>query len=132
MIGNQLGWLDVPAPFVLAISNGIILFVSFLTEEGGEKPFHISEKDRKILGMILIINSILPFLAEYIQWTAHHHPIILGVQGRYFLPLLIEAYYFIRPNGSGLYYGNERQMNLVICSFLINCFIMTNLFMFAI
>ena len=49
----------------------------------------IDNKDKLVNGIIFISTIILMFTSLYVQWTPLGASFIDGVQGRYFIPLLI-------------------------------------------
>ena len=85
MIANPLGWVDIQVPNIIVMGFAIVLIFSAI-------PNHISKKTTKKLmimsGVIVILVSGLVLAAMLISYTYVGSDIILGVQGRYFLPVL--------------------------------------------
>lgn len=80
---GKLGW-SLLLPLWMNIVYLITLFIiSFLDK----KRFNIDYKQKIMILVILIIISILIFIVEYLAWTSVGQNIIIGVQGRYFLPI---------------------------------------------
>lgn len=85
LLGNRLGWLQIYAPIPLLIFTGIILFLSFFSDKKG--------KDTPVLHRIFAFllffgGAVLVLLVLMLDWTPIGTPTVLGVQGRYFIPLL--------------------------------------------
>ncbi len=80
-----LGWLNIEMPgWIYGLWTGVLALVvlALLTEAGaGSWPALAG-----LLGIILSAWAIM--LAQYLGWTEVGAPVIAGVQGRYFLPLL--------------------------------------------
>lgn len=85
-IGSSMGLLNIKIPEIYIILFEIGLAVlPFL--EYNEKSFEKVEKG--IVIAIAILAIILILTALYITWTPHQAQTILGVQGRYFIPIFI-------------------------------------------
>ena len=55
-----------------------------------------AQKDTRLISISVIITIIfLTYTSLYIQWTAVYQPNIDGLQGRYFIPLLLPMYLFL-------------------------------------
>ena len=53
---------------------------------------------KKIFGFIAFSVIILIFTSLYVQWTPFRNPVINGVQGRYFIPILLIILLVLKPN----------------------------------
>lgn len=65
----------------------IILFIVTI-EDTDEKEYKFSIKDKVIIGIISLIEILSVFVALYIDWSTATAPFVLGIQGRYFLPVI--------------------------------------------
>ena len=88
MVGISLGTLNVRNSsifvFFLLIVLGIFLFKP---QNGKKKVLNIKES---IFTFCMIIGTIfLTFTSLYMQWTTPYKEYVDGIQGRYFLPLLL-------------------------------------------
>ena len=93
VLGRQLEWFSVNlfAPPIITL----FLFFAFLC---AEQETHISRSFRLFtLGAFSSI-VLLVFTALYISWTPPAASIIEGVQGRYFLPILLLIPLFCQPS----------------------------------
>ena len=85
-IGHQLGWLDITVN-LLTIIGFIILIVVAPIFSKREKT--LDAKERLWLGVVFIGTCLLIFTGLYAGWTSVGGPIIEGIQGRYFIPIVI-------------------------------------------
>ena len=85
MIANPLGWVEIQLPNIIVLGFAIVLIFSAI-------PNHRSPKITKRMmvraGFIVVIVSGLVLAAMLISYTYVGADTILGVQGRYFLPVL--------------------------------------------
>lgn len=84
--GNQLEWGEQVdgTTFVIAFI-ALTTFIT-LTDESIKKKF--SNKQKIVLGIVVIMIIGLIFCSLYVQWTQIESPEIQGVQGRYFIPIM--------------------------------------------
>ena len=66
----------------------MLMFVSFIVANRSIK-INISKVEKIVYIVILSTISLLIFTSLYVQWTPVRSPVIEGVQGRYFIPILI-------------------------------------------
>ncbi len=82
---GKLGWLDTKLPPLFILSYLVMLgFVSLVNHR---KYLLISQRQKRILLLTLILNVILIATILYISWTPVGKERILGLQGRYFIPI---------------------------------------------
>lgn len=84
MLGATLGWLEVDVPFIFIIPFFVLFFYAGARNEDEQQPIAIASK----LWMWIIFLGIcfLACLGMLLYWTPASSGIILGGQGRYFLP----------------------------------------------
>lgn len=91
MIGAYLGnideALDIPYILIQVFSLGLLL----LSLRGGEGKNPMKPRERLWIGLLLLAVIGAALLSMFIAWTPRNADTILGVQGRYFLPLLPPA-----------------------------------------
>ncbi len=84
---GALGYFDVGGSLVMILVSAINLIYVCVREK-----LSIAG-DRKIVMSMLFISTVISCLliltSEYVQWTAYMNPSIDGLQGRYFLPLVL-------------------------------------------
>ena len=80
-----LGWLNIEMPgWIYGLWTGVLALVMLaLLTEAGPAPWPALAG---LLGITLSAWAIM--LAQYLGWTEVGAPVIAGIQGRYFLPLL--------------------------------------------
>lgn len=86
LVGASLGWQDIK------ISNLTIMFALFLILISGwfEKNEIAFNTKQRIGTLVIALGTILlVFTALYISWTEVGAGIVVGVQGRYFIPVAI-------------------------------------------
>lgn len=111
LLGGSLCWLDVQLScFYIYIM--IFLFIYILLFDGSKK---ISGKDKFLSGIIIFGTIMLIFTSLYVQWTPVANRIIEGIQGRYYIPLLLPLALvsnFSKTSG-------EKNLNLKIITYLL-------------
>lgn len=88
MLGRDMGWMNLRIPVFLLLPYLGILAYSFLRAEE-RQSFPMDGMTRAMLGGCSLFVFFLIFVTLYGQWTAVGYQYIEGVQGRYFLPLLV-------------------------------------------
>ena len=76
---NDLVWLGF----------GIMTLMAFVSYRRNGDSYKLEKKSERyiILGILVLIMG-LTFASLYVQWTPYKNPLIEGIQGRYFIPLL--------------------------------------------
>lgn len=97
MMGSNLGWLNIPACPLLAAGYLLILV---LQTAGNNDMAEIRPESwvKCLLGGVGVLIFVLTFVTLYGQWTAYGYDKILGVQGRYFLPILFPVALALKPS----------------------------------
>lgn len=126
-LGENLGWLNIRTSFTVLLIYGIvILIVLFLDNDIARVEFTPFVRGM-LLGVPMLI-SLLICISLYMQWTAYHMPVIAGIQGRYFVPLLFPFFLAVKPKSvciankgikSRLMYPAVVGMNLCISAVLL-------------
>lgn len=94
MFSKTLGWLNVDVPIILCGAFMITTVTSFLKRENETLKVEFCEK---IWILVCIIGSVgLIMLSMFIAVTPSDSPVIHGVQGRYFIPLMLPFYFIFR------------------------------------
>ena len=84
--GNQLEWGEeiFGVPFVI----GFIALTMFITLNDESIKNRLSNKQKIVLGIVIIMIIGLIFCSLYVQWTQIESSEIQGIQGRYFIPIM--------------------------------------------
>lgn len=80
-----LGWLEVTLPKYIVISYVPMLIIATLN--GKVKCFDF--KQRKIMALIFLATFVLIMTAIYVTWTSVGGQKVIGIQGRYFIPIVL-------------------------------------------
>lgn len=96
MMGSNLGWLNIPVCNLLAVGYLLILVAQVL-RNNDMAEIRLDLPAKAMLGGVSILVFGLTFVTLYGQWTAYGYDKILGVQGRYFLPLLLPLILALKP-----------------------------------
>lgn len=85
MISGPLGWLEMNVPALQLSGFLMMLFYSLFSVEKKSKM----DRNVKICsGLFSMLMILIVILALQISWTPDNSLIVIGVQGRYFLPIL--------------------------------------------
>ena len=124
MFGCNLGWLDINLPTIFVLPFFLLLLYAGMRREHEEQPIGVCSK----LWMWLVFFGIcfLACLGMLLYWTPASSGIILGVQGRYFLPALILPAVALRTK-SGCVTKNADKI-IVCVTVFVHIFILTALF----
>lgn len=96
MIGSQLGWLDVVIPQICTVISLVIFLLAVNIWRTAADPLQLSG-GRKLWILLLCAGTVFcTMLVMTLSWTPVSYDHIVGVQGRYFIPLLIPAIWLFR------------------------------------
>lgn len=99
MIGSSLGWLEINLPEYLIYILSVLLLLSALKRENTDSSFlNLDSNISLFIVSSLTICFIIGGLA--IGWTPITSLIVLGIQGRYFLP--VAPFVYIQCKKSGI------------------------------
>jgi uncharacterized membrane protein len=86
MLGKYLGWLNLEISSLLLYSFFVLLILSAIKED--REKVHLTNRNRVLITFIVGSVFALVCAAMLLSFTPITSGIILGVQGRYFLPVL--------------------------------------------
>ncbi len=87
MMGRYLSFFDVNVfSIYIYISIILMIFLIFITEKKEKK---IQKIDKYLMAFCFGATIILIFTSIYIQWSSYMLSFVDGVQGRYFIPIII-------------------------------------------
>lgn len=101
MLGQELGWLNIYVPKGYMILYGIVLLTGIFSEGAVPGKFGFV---RGIFAVIIVAVFLLIMTSLYVQWNDYAAESITGVQGRYFIPLLLPLFLlvgFCIPHAAG-------------------------------
>ena len=106
ILGGRLGWLNIHISWYVLTGFVILLVLAVLA---GKRNALLNEKKECVWVLFLCAASVfLVFLSMLVAGTPQGEKIVLGVQGRYFLPVFGIALAAI-PTGKGIYVKLESQ-----------------------
>jgi uncharacterized membrane protein len=86
MMGN-FGYMDTPCPSQLVVLYGLfILVLALIKNDAGS---HVSLIRKTVFWLVPFLFYCVLGVALYINWTAPHAPFVMGIQGRYFIPVVL-------------------------------------------
>ena len=94
MISNGLGWLNIN----LSVMVFVVYCLMLLFSVSGNDSIRMKKGMKYWMIVIVLITTLGIFYAHMVNWTVVSCPIVLGVQGRYFIPLLIIICLFFNIN----------------------------------
>ena len=87
MLGESLGWGElIRLNFIVPSVLFVLLIIELVTDETLRNKFSGWQKFVIFITFLIIFGLI--FTSLYVQWTTIGSESILGVQGRYFIPIL--------------------------------------------
>ncbi len=94
LLGSELGWNEFAYMYTLFPLLFGLLFIYANTSDESIKV-RLTKYQNIIIGLIILAVVGLIFTSLYIQWNEPQNTTIIGVQGRYFIPLIPIATFFI-------------------------------------
>ena len=85
LIGSGYGWLQIYTSEVWVVAYTILLV--FTTFSTNEEEYCFDKKQKFMSVIIVIFSSLLVIISMWIFWTPLSSDNVLGVQGRYFIPI---------------------------------------------
>lgn len=120
MVGDQLGWLAVCVPtFLLYLMLGMIILSVFKTEKDME--IDICKAQRIWIVFLALISCAMCVGGMLLVWTPRKSDAVLGVQGRYFIPIIPMILLMCRNNLIKLSKNIDRV--LLAATPLIHCLV---------
>lgn len=125
MFGTSLGWLNIEINRLIIY---IYIFSIFFYIVKGKKENKNAIENDKItrinMSIICMIISLLIFTSIYVQWTPVRNLIIEGIQGRYFIPILM---LFILSITKNVEEDDTKSSNSILISVAVNICVVSNL-----
>lgn len=113
------GWLQ----YTGIIWNGfmIILGIELFTGESNNMALTLSKKQLFTVAATSVLVVLLTFASLYAQWTTYKSDMVSGIQGRYFIPLIIPISLVIRKQLSINDYRRKNNILTIICTLVVMC-----------
>ncbi|MCD8075014.1 MAG: DUF2142 domain-containing protein [Lachnospiraceae bacterium] len=95
MIGSKLGWLDVDVPQVYAVASFVMLLLAVNIRDERSEAARIGFGKKLWIAFLCAGCVFATILVMTVSWTPMSYDYVAGVQGRYFIPLLIPAIWLL-------------------------------------
>lgn len=82
---GKLGWLDTPLPTWIYVLSYIVLAATTVVDQ--TQGIRLNFYSKLLIVVVIVLGTVLIFTGLYIKWTSVEGNMIMGVQGRYFIPL---------------------------------------------
>lgn len=109
LIGRQLGWLNIPVSQVAVILYGTMMLYTFVNSDKDEHSVPNGVYLYSLLSILVTTFGI--FLALLVSWTPLSCQVIQGLQGRYFLQLMMFVGLLFQKKSITI----TNHVNIVIC-----------------
>lgn len=125
VLGDYLGWSEISVPMFLLFPYIVLLSMASMKKEN--EPVYLSRRVKVYFCLIAILGIGFVFAGMLLYWTPVSYDVIMGVQGRYFLPFVPLLFLIMRNNNMIVAESVERglvflgiflQMMIVLCIFL--------------
>lgn len=97
---GKLGHYQQVLPVWLAAVQIVMLIL--VTSMDADEHVHISCKDKLILSSVVLAGALWVFTSQYLSWTPVGANVIEGLQGRYFIPIMLPFFMLFYHRRSGL------------------------------
>ena len=129
MLGGLLGWLQIGITGKVIWPMALLLLLSVIrTKEEEKEAVYLKAQQRIYILTISVIVCLLCFVAMLLFWTPIFSNVIEGVQGRYFLPVLLGALmavgYWRRPVWPGVVKEYFFALAMGILDFMVLIFLL--------
>lgn len=125
-VGSELGWLEIKPSQTLISIYILLLLASAIIEKNN---YEIKKLEKVWILLICIGITILIQLAMYWTFTPVGANFIGGVQGRYFIPIIILVLLCISKKDNYIKIKNP-ELKVLIISTIINLFVIQNIYSF--
>lgn len=96
---GSLGWLDTPLHISFIVMYWVVLLFAAVTEENPGNTLSLRQKSLFLL--VIAGCTVLMLTSLFLTWTSPGAPFIVGLQGRYFIPLSPIFFLLFLGLGSG-------------------------------
>lgn len=115
LFGNYLGWYHVRIPIYISILVMMLLYMSYLASDNMEE--NVIDARWRLWVLFLAVGSCFAaFLSMYMKNTSPSNKLIIGVQGRYLMPVLSILPFFLQGKRLG---SKVKNTNIVMLSLTI-------------
>lgn len=125
LFGGCLGWLEVELYPLFVIPFMFLIVFAAMRKEGEPQPITIGNK----VWILFLASLVIGFttMGMLISWTPLSSSVIEGIQGRYFLPVLVMSIVCIRTKKACL--GKKADKYIMLASTFMQLFVITNYYL---
>ncbi len=109
LLGGALGWVDghdYRTPLTVVLIYGVLLVLASVRKQREQSGVRMGQRLYCWLMALLVCGFAV--MGMWLQWTPMSSAVILGVQGRYFLPALLCALPVLRSDGASVSEQSDR------------------------
>lgn len=117
MVGSLLGELNVDTIGIFVLLYMCLLFHKYVSVKDRFSKKMLPENGLFLFVVFSVV--MLIFASLYLQWTPVYNHIIEGIQGRYFIPLLLPCYFVIHNTAGLPEDGQNQTVSALPCGFMI-------------
>ncbi|MCD8021946.1 MAG: DUF2142 domain-containing protein, partial [Lachnospiraceae bacterium] len=96
MLGSKLGWLDVDIPQYYVVFSLLLLLLAINIRDERSEKIKIGLGQKAWIAFLCAGCIFAVILVMTVSWTPMSYDHVVGVQGRYFIPLLIPAIWLFK------------------------------------
>lgn len=110
LVGTDLGWFNVPVSNILILGFFGIFMISCIYVREEPLGSILPQKQKNVIGICLLVSVAMITAGMMFSWTPMGSPVIEGLQGRYFLPLLLPLAFCLRNKKLTLQKSFDKNM----------------------
>ena len=114
LIGYNLGYFAIPTYIIVTVIFTVLLLISFIDSEN--EQWELTKGKRCILALLILLSVGLIEASMLLGWTTTDLDFIEGVQGRYFLPLMLAVFLTVKNHNITIKKKIDNPMIVVACS----------------
>lgn len=126
LIGSKLGWLNIGVPQLPLVAGFVMFLLAVNIRDRSAEDFQPDGKTKGVIAVLCACSVMLTMLVMALNWTPVSDNYISGVQGRYFLPLLVPAIWLFRTRIVQV--GSSIRKYIVLFEGIANVLILVYLF----
>ena len=107
-IGDKMGILSFGVSF-LPLAGILITAVVTAQRKAGEECM-VSTRDKGVFLVVIALTWLAAEMSMLLGWTTEDSPVVLGMQGRYFVPALVLFFLLMRNRSVSIKAGFERYI----------------------
>ena len=114
MIG-VLGWQDTKLDWITYIAYPVLMYFAVRADNFN---FKLEKWQKVLIGAVLIAGTVITYTSLYIMWSPVGNSVVLGLNGKYFIPLMLPLC-LIFKNSIAKYDYEKVKLAIIIAVILI-------------